>query len=285
MSAAPLDPTSVGPTDLGLRGPVLAASGCGGTGRELSAYTDLAALGGFVTRSITLNGRPGAAAPRIVESPSGLVNAIGLQNPGLERFLAAELPWLHQQGVRVVVSVAGATLGEYAELARRLSVAPGVSGIEVNLSAPDHRGMGVYDVREPFQAGSVVAAVRRESHRGVPVFAKLRSDVVRAVEVARGAAEAGADAVVLGNALPASMPDGRPAGLSGPAIMPLALRCVAQVCSELPDLPVIGCGGITSVEDVRAFLGLGAVAVQVGTAQLHDPSTLSRLVAAVQEEA
>lgn len=271
--------------DLRLRGPVMAASGCGGTGRELAAYTDLSELGGFVTRSITLNARAGGAPPRIAETPSGLVNAIGLQNPGLERVLARELPWLHQQGVRVFVSIAGATLGEYAELARRLSVAPGVTGIEVNLSAPDHRGVGVYDVREPFQAGSVIAAVRRETQRGVPVLAKLRSDVVRAVEAARTVADAGADAVVLGNALPASMPDGRPAGLSGPAITPLALRCVAQVCSDVPEVPVIGCGGVSTPDDVRHFLAAGAIAVQVGTAQLHDPTTLTRLVADSREDA
>lgn len=271
--------------DLRLRGPVMAAAGCGGTGRELAAFTDLSTLGGFVTRSITLNARAGAQAPRIAEAPSGLVNAIGLQNPGLERVLARELPWLHQQGARVYVSIAGATLGEYAELARRLSVAPGITGIEVNLSAPDHRGYGVYDVREPFQAGSVISAVRRETQRGVPVLAKLRSDVVRAVEAARTVVDAGADAVVLGNALPASMPDGRPAGLSGPAIAPLALRCVAQVCSELPEVSVIGCGGVATPDDVRHFLDAGAIAVQVGTAQLHDPTTLTRLVADSQEHA
>jgi dihydroorotate dehydrogenase (NAD+) catalytic subunit len=268
---------------LRLAGPVMSASGCGGTGRELAAHVDPAALGGFVTRSITLDPRSGASAPRIAETPSGLVNAIGLQNPGLEPFLARELPWLHQRGVRVFVSVAGATLGEYAELARRLAVAPGVTGIEVNLSAPDHRTAGVYDVREPFHAGSAVGAVRRETPRGVPVLAKLRPDVVRAVEAARAVAESGADAVVLGNALPAAMPDGRSAGLSGPAIGPLALRCVTEVCAAVPELPVIGCGGIATPADVRGFLDAGAVAVQVGTAQLHDPTTLTRLIATQEE--
>jgi dihydroorotate dehydrogenase (NAD+) catalytic subunit len=270
---------------LGLRGPVLAAAGCGGTGRELVPYVDPASLGGFVTRSVTLDPRPGALPPRIAESPSGLLNAIGLQNPGLEPFLATELPWLVQQGVRVVVSVSAGSMGEYAELARRLAVAPGIGAVEVNLSAPDPQGAGVLDVREPFHAGGVVAAVRRETPRGVPVIAKLRPDVVRAVEAARTVAEAGADAVVLGNALPASMPDGRPAGLSGPAIRPLAQRCVAEVCAALPDLPVVACGGIATVEDARAFLGSGAVAVQVGTAQLHDPTTLARLVAGLEEDA
>ena len=272
-------------SDLRLAGPVLTASGCGGTGRELVPYLELASLGGFVTRSITLDPRTGEPGQRVAETPSGLLNAIGLQNPGLEPFLARELPWLHQQGARVFVSVAGATLGDYAELARRLAVAPGVTGIEVNLSAPDHRSAGVYDVREPFHAASAVAAVRRETPRGVPVLAKLRSDLVRAVESARAVADAGADGVVLGNALPASMPDGRPAGLSGPAIAPLALRCVAEVCGQVPDLPVVGCGGVATPSDVRSFRDAGAVAVQVGTAQLHDPTTLARLVAACQEDA
>ena len=261
--------------------PILNAAGCGGTGRELSAYVSLPDLGGFVTRTITLDPRPGTAGRRLAETPSGLLNVIGLQNPGLSSFLATELPWLVREGARVWVSIAGSAPGEYAELAQRLSVAPGVSGIEINLSAPDMRGTGLYDVREPFHASTVVAAVRRETD--LPVLAKLRSDVVRVVEAARTVADAGADGVVVGNALPAAMPYAGPAGLSGPAIGPLALRCVAQVAAELPDLPVVGCGGVVSTDDVRAFLAAGAVAVQVGTAQLHDPTTLARLVDAFRE--
>lgn len=266
-----------------LAAPVLVASGCGGTGRELAAYGPLADLGGFVTRSITLNARPGGPQPRIVESPSGLVHAVGLQNPGLEGFLATELPWLAQQGCRTVVSIAGGSLGEYAELARRLGRSPGVSAIEVNLSSPDAPSTGVFDVREPFHAASVVAAVSRDLPRGVPVLAKLRTDVVRVVESARTVLDAGAHAVVVGNALPAAMPDGRQAGLSGPAVLPVALRCVAEVCRELPDAQVVGAGGVSTAADARSFLAAGAVAVQVGTALLHDPTAAHRLAAELRE--
>jgi dihydroorotate dehydrogenase (NAD+) catalytic subunit len=220
----------------------------------------------------------------MVETPGGLVNAVGFDNPGLEHFLATELPWLVSQDVPVVVSMAGASMGEYADLARRLGHAPGLAAVEVNLSAPDALGGGVFDVREPFQAAGVVSAVRRDLPRGLPVIAKLRADVFRAVETARAVAEAGADAVVVGNALPASLPDGRPGGLSGPAIRPLALRCVADVHAELPDLPIVGCGGISTAEDARSFLDAGATAVQVGTALLHDPTTAARLVAELAPE-
>lgn len=264
------------PRIAGLPEPVMVASGCGGTGRELAPYVSLDGLT-FVTRSITLDARAGGPAPRIVESPSGLVNAVGLHNQGLESFLATELPWLVRAGARVVVSIAGATLGEYADLARRLSRAPGVAALEVNLSAPDQQGSGLFEVREPFHAGSVVGAVRREFPSDRPVLAKLRLDLPRAVESARTVHEAGASAVVLGNALAAAMPDGRPAGLTGPAVRPVALRCVGEVAQALPEVPLVGCGGVTTSEDARAFLALGASAVQVGSAQLHDPTTVARL--------
>jgi dihydroorotate dehydrogenase (NAD+) catalytic subunit len=272
MTATP----TTAPAVPGLPDPVMVASGCGGTGRELAPYADLAGLT-FVTRSITLDPRRGGPSPRIAETPSGLVNAVGLHNPGLEQFLALELPWLVRAGARVVVSVAGATLGEYADLARRLSRAPGVAALEVNLSAPDQLGAGLFEVREPFHAGSAVAAVRREFPSDRPVLAKLRLDLGRAVESARTVHEAGASAVVLGNAVAAAMPDGRAGGLSGPAVGPIARRCVREVSDALPDVPVVGCGGVTTREDVRAMLDAGAGAVQVGTALLHDPTTLRRL--------
>ena len=264
-------------------GPVMVASGCGGTGRELAAYADLVGLD-FVTRSITLDPRPGGPAPRIVETPSGLVNAIGLQNPGLEHFLATELPWLVRAGARVHVSIAGATMGEYADLARRLSRAPGVAGLEINIGAPDQVGESLFDVREPYHAASVVAAVRREFPGDLPVLAKLRPDLSRIVEGARGVTDAGATAVVIGNAVPAAMPDGRAGGLTGPAIGPIALRCVAAVAAECPDVAVIAGGGISTTEDARRFLDLGARAVQIGTALLHDPTTVARVRAALTRE-
>ncbi len=262
-----------------LPGPVLVAAGCGGTGRELAAYAGPAGLDGLdlVTRSITLDARSGGDGPRIVEVPGGLVNAVGLPNPGLEHFLATELPWLVRAGVRVIVSIAGATMGEYADLARRLGRAPGVAGLEVNVGAPDDVGTGLFEVREPYHSASVIAAVRREFAADLPVLAKLRPDVSRIVEGARACHEAGATAVVIGNAVPAAFPDGRAGGLSGPAIAAIALRCVAEVHRALPDLPTIGCGGVRDVASARAYLDAGASAVQVGTALLHDPTTVARL--------
>jgi dihydroorotate dehydrogenase (NAD+) catalytic subunit len=266
---------------IGLANPVMVAAGCGGTGRELAAYGDPALLGGFVTRSITLVPRPGGRQPRIVEAPSGLVHALDLHNPGIDQFLALELPWLLQQGVATYVSVVGRTLGEYAELARRLGRTPGIAGVEVNLSPPDATAGGVFDVREPFHAASVVAAVHRDLPRGVTLMAKLRPDVARVAETARAVLGAGADAVVVGNALPAAMPDGRDAGLSGPAVRPVVLRCVTEVVAAVPDATVVACGGLATVDDVTTVLHLGASAVQVGTALLHDPTTAHRLVSAL----
>lgn len=263
---------------LALTSPVMVAAGCGGTGRELAGYTDLASLGGFVTRTITIAARPGGVQPRILETPSGLVHAVDLQNPGIDQFLALELPWLVQQDAQVFVSMVGRSLGEYAELARRLGRTPGIAGIEVNLSPPDAAGSGVFDVREPFHAASVVAAVHRDLPKGLPVLAKLRSDLVRVAESARAVLDAGADAVVVGNAWPAAMPDGRPAGLSGPAIGPLARRCLTEVLEAAPAASVIASGGIATTADAKAALALGAVGVQIGTALLHDPTTAGRLV-------
>lgn len=270
-----------------LPGPVMVAAGCGGTGRELEPFFGPEGLAGLdlVTRSITLDARSGGPGPRVAEVPGGLVNAVGLPNPGLEHFLATELPWLVRAGVRVLVSIAGATLGEYADLARRLGRAPGVAGLEVNVGAPDDAGAGLFEVREPFHAASVVAAVRRELGADRPVLAKLRPDVSRIVEGARACHEAGATAIVVGNAVPAAFPDGRSGGLSGPAIAPVALRCVAEVHRALPAVPTIGCGGVRDLASANAYLDAGAHAVQVGTALLHDPTTVARLRAALRTTA
>ena len=265
-------------------GPVMVAAGCGGTGRELASYAGPEGLVGldFVTRSITLDPRAGGESPRLVEVPGGLVNAVGLPNPGLAYFLATELPWLVRAGVHVFVSIAGSTMGEYADLARHLSRAPGVAGLEVNVGAPDEVGTDLFEVREPYHAASVVAAVRREFPSDRPVLAKLRPDVSRVVESTRSCHEAGATAVVLGNAIPAAFPDGRSGGLSGPAAAAVALRCVVEVRSALPGVPLVGCGGVRERDSARMFLDAGAVAVQLGTALLHDPTTLARLRAELE---
>ena len=191
-----------------------------------------------MTRSISVAARAGGPMPRIVETPSGLVNAVGLQNPGLDHFLATELPWLVQQGARVVVSVVGRSLGEYAELARRLGRSPGVAGIEVNLSVPDAAGSGVLDVREPFHAASVVSAVRRDVPRDLAGAGQGPSRPgPRRRERPHRPRRRRRPPSSSATRCPAAMPDGRPGGLSGPAIRPLALRCVAEVVAALPDAP------------------------------------------------
>jgi dihydroorotate dehydrogenase (NAD+) catalytic subunit len=265
---------------LALANPVMTASGCAGTGRELSRFTDLAGLGAFVTRTITLDPCAGHPGPRVVETPSGLLWSVGRQNPGLQGFLATELPWLAQRKVRTIVSVAATTLGEYGELARRLGNSPGVSGVEVEL-------LGV----EPFQAGKVAHVVRRDLPRGVPVLAKLGGDAV--LDNARAVSENGADAVVLVPGYPGMAIDRAslrpvlgvgPGTLSGPAVHALALRCVWDVHAALPGLPVVGAGGVRTGFDALAMLLAGASAVQLGSVLLHDPSAPARIVAELHAE-
>ncbi|GGD19865.1 tRNA-dihydrouridine synthase [Nocardioides daphniae] len=267
---------------LRLAHPVMVASGCGGTGRELAPYVDLDGLA-FVTRTLTREPHPGSAMPRVLESPSGLLHAVGLHNPGIEVFLSDELPWLVRAGARVLVSFCATSLGEYAELTRLLAGAPGLGGVEVNLASPDADAVGAFDAREPFHAASAVAAVRRELPADLALLVKVRPDPVRVVETARAVRDAGAGAVVVGGALAAAMPDGRPAGLSGPAIRPVTLAATRAVRRAAPEVPVVACGGVTAPEHVRAYLDAGAVAVQVGTGLLHDPTLITRLAHDLEE--
>jgi dihydroorotate dehydrogenase (NAD+) catalytic subunit len=259
--------------------PVLTAAGCGG--RELAAYTDLGALGAVVTRTVTLDPQAGSPPPRTVETPSGLLSATGRQNPGLQGFLATELPWFAQQQVRTVVSISGHSLGEYGELARRVGIAPGVSAVEVHLTVSD-----------AFQTGKAVHVVRRDLPRGIPVLAKLGpgGDVV---ELARAAADNGADAVVVSQGFPGLAIDpltlrpvlGAGVGLlSGPAVHALALRCVWDVHEALPNVPVVGVGGISTGFDVLAMLLAGATAVQLGSVLFRDPSASTRITAELADE-
>lgn len=274
--------------DLTLDTPVLVASGCGGTGRELAPFTDLAALGGFVTRSVTLDPRAGRRAPRTVETPSGLLTDTGLPGPGLQGFLATELPWLAQRRVRTVVSIAGANLGEWADLARRVGLSPGVGAVEVNLSWPAGSRAG----RDSYRAGKIVAAVRRDMPRGVLVLAKLAADAHTVVGVSRAVVEAGADAVVVGHGLPGMVLEpstltpstGEAAALVGPAVLPVTLRCVWEVRAALPEVPVVGSGGVRTGADALALLAAGARAVQVGSAVLHDPGAPARIVAELADQ-
>ena len=266
-----------------LPSPVLTAAGCGGTGRELEPFVDLARLGAFTTRTLTLDRRPGAPTPRLVATPGGVLSDTGGQNPGIHGFHAAELPWLAQQGVRTVVSLAGLTLAEWAELARHAGAAPGVTAVEVDLSGR-YAGGPSRDL-EPFGAAKVVHVVRREVPRGVPGRAKLTPGS-HLVDVARAVVKDGADGLVVGHGVPALAFDPVTLGpvlgggsplLSGPAVLPVAVRAVAEAHAALPDVPVVGTGGVRTGADALQLLLAGATAVSVGTALLADPGAPSRI--------
>jgi dihydroorotate dehydrogenase (NAD+) catalytic subunit len=276
-----------------LPNPVLNAAGCGGTGRELAPFFDLAKLGAFVTASIALEPRAGRPAPRAAETPSGLLGATGLPGPGIEAFLAKDLPWLLKQGARTVVSIAGNTVDEYAEVGRRLHDAPGVTAVEVNLACPNAEDRGVMFAAHPDAAADVVRAVRAHTRQDVPVIAKLSPDMADIVTMALACVDAGADALCLINAvlgMTIDMPAARPAvpgalagGLSGPAIRPIAIRCVYEVHAALPKVPVIGAGGVARGQDALEFIVAGASAVAVGTALLHDPSAPPRILKELED--
>jgi dihydroorotate dehydrogenase (NAD+) catalytic subunit len=267
--------------------PVMTASGCAAAGRELHQFFDVSALGAVVTKSIMRDPRSGRATPRMVETPSGMLNSIGLQGPGIDGFLARDLPWLLQHDARPIVSIAGSTLGEYAELARRVGNTPGVAAIEVNISCPNVENRGLVFACDPLQASRVISAVRRDTPRGVPVFAKLSPDVTSVVEIAESVVDAGADGLVMINTLlglSLDLDTMRPAlggvtgGLSGPAIKAVALRAVWQVAQAFPQVPIVGVGGIRTGADALEFLAAGATAVQVGTVIFNDPSAPIRIV-------
>ena len=278
---------------LRLPDPVMTASGCAAAGRELAPFLDVARLGAVVTKSIMREPRSGRPTPRMVETSAGMLNSIGLQGPGIDSFLANDLPWLVKKGARPVVSIAGGSLGEFAELARRVGQAPGVAAIEANISCPNVEDRGLVFACDPLQANRVIAAVRRDVPRDIPVIAKLSPDVTSIVEIAESVVQAGATALSLVNTFLglAMDPDtllprlgGVTGGLSGPAIRPLALRCVWQVSQALPAVPLVGIGGIRTGADALEFFLAGASAVQVGTVTFNDPSAPARVSCELRAE-
>ena len=265
--------------------PVFTASGCAAAGRELDQFFDVTRIGGVVTKSIMLEPRSGRPTPRMAETPSGMLNSIGLQGPGIEAFLEKDLPWLAERGARAVVSIAGSSVDEFVKLASKIRGRPGLTLLEVNISCPNVEDRGQVFACNPHAAAEVVAAVRRVS--SVPVFAKLSPDVTDIVSVARACVDAGANGLSMINTLLGLVIDTRtmrPAlagitgGLSGPAIRPVALRCVWQVHQAMPEVPIMGIGGVRTGLDALEFLLAGASAVQVGTTVFGDPSAPVRIL-------
>ena len=261
----------------------MVASGTFGYAREMASLVELPRLGAVVPKTITPQLREGNAPWRTVETAAGLLNSIGLDNDGVDAFIEHHLPYLRTIGCPVVVSIAGATVGEFAALASRIDEAGGAAALELNISCPNVSGGTDFGAR----AGScleVVAAVRESCE--LPLLAKLTPNVNNIVEIAGAAAEGGADAVTLINTLLGMAIDWREqrpllgnvmGGLSGPAIKPVALRCVYQVASQLK-IPVVGVGGISNLDDMMEFLVAGASAIQIGTANYFDPQLSMRMI-------
>jgi dihydroorotate dehydrogenase (NAD+) catalytic subunit len=269
---------------LELKNPLIAASGCFGYGVEYAEFVDLSTLGGVAVKGLFLSEREGHPPPRIVETPAGMLNAIGLQGIGVRRFVDEKLPELRARGATVVVNVCGTTLDEYVEVSRILSAAEGVHAIELNISCPNIKEGGIQFGCSLTGTYDVVSAVRKVTT--LPVIPKLTPNVTDVASFARAAEDAGADAVSLVNTFLAMVIDvesRRPkisnvvGGLSGPAIRPIAVRMVYE-CRQAVKIPIIGMGGIADARDVLEFMIAGATAVQVGTANFVDPLIWPKLL-------
>ncbi len=269
---------------LTLRNPLMAASGCFGYGVEYARALDLSTLGAVVVKGLFLGEREGHAPPRIVETPAGMLNAIGLQGIGVHRFVRERLPELRRLGATTIVNVCGSTLDEYVEVCRVLSDHEGVAAIELNISCPNIKEGGIQFGCSLPGTHDVVAAVKRATH--LPVVPKLTPNVTDVASFARAAEEAGADGISLVNtflAMAIDIETRRPkltnvlGGLSGPAIRPIAVRMVYE-CRQAVKIPIIGMGGIASGADVIEFMLAGANAVQIGTANFAEPFIWSRVL-------
>ena len=269
---------------IALQNPIIAASGTFGYGLEFEPYLDLNRIGGLVTKGISLKPREGNPPQRIWETASGMLNAIGLANVGLESFIKDKLPALAKLKCAVIVNLYGEAESEFVELARALESQEGIAALELNVSCPNVKCGGMAFGVDPQAVAGVTRAVKAET--GLPVWVKLTPNVTSPVAIAQAAAEAGADAISLINTLLGMAIDARTrkprlanvvGGLSGPAIKPVALRMVWQVAQALPQVPVVGMGGIASGEDAAEYLIAGASAVQVGTGNFMDPSACARI--------
>lgn len=270
--------------------PVLGASGCFGTGEELAKLVDLSRVGGVVTKTVTPEPVRGLPTPRMSETASGMLNAIGIQNYGVEAFVRKDGPWIARAGTPIIVSIAGKTVQEFADVAVRVSQIPGVAGIEANISSPNFNRGGELFAKDSQAAAEVIGTITRMTH--LPIFAKLTADVTDIVEVAEACVRAGAQGLSLINTLSGMAIDvetfkpklgGVTGGLSGPAIRPVAVRCVFQVARALPEVPIMGIGGITDAPSAIEFLLAGAWAVQVGTANYYNPEVMVETAQGVGE--
>lgn len=275
-------------TDLGpiqLANPIVTSSGCFASGKEMNRFYDVNRLGAVIAKSVTLQPRQGKPTPRMAETASGMLNAVGLQNQGIDRWLAEDEPWLADQGVPTIVSIAGDRVADYRELAERLRGLETVLAIETNISCPNVEADDTIFACSSQGTHDVISQVARVAD--VPVFAKLTPDVTDVTEIAHVAWRAGATGVSAINTLRGMAIDvearrpklgGVTGGLSGPAIKPVAVRIIHQVHQALPELPIIGIGGVSKVEDVVEFLLAGASAVGVGTANFINPLAASDLL-------
>lgn len=280
---------SVALAGIRMRNPVMTASGTFGYGAEFADYMDLESIGAMVTKGLSLKPKAGNPTPRIVETQGGMLNAIGLQNVGVDAFIEQKLPYLKNVDTPVIVNLYGNTLEEYGEVASRLDGLPGVAGIEVNISCPNVKLGGIVFGTDPCAADEVVRLVRKNTSK--PLIVKLSPNVTDVVLMAKACADAGADALSLINTLTGMAIDldrRRPVlanvtgGLSGPAIKPVALRMVWQVAKAVK-LPLIGIGGIMNGRDALEFMLAGATAVQVGTASFLDPSAAQRIAQEMEQ--
>ena len=267
-----------------LKNPVMTASGTFGYAREFENLMDLNCLGGIIVKGLSLEPSRGNPPPRIIETPAGMLNAIGLENVGVDAFIREKLPFLRTRAVPVFANIYGKTIEEYAELALRLDDVEGVAGLEINISCPNVKAGGIAFGSDSRTAHRVVRAVREKTR--LPVMVKLSPNVTDVVEIAKSVEAAGADSVSLINTITGMAIDvktRRPVlanitgGLSGPAIKPVALRMVWQVAGQV-DIPVIGVGGIMKTADAVEFLIAGARAVQVGTANFINPRAAQDIV-------
>ncbi|WP_017380803.1 dihydroorotate dehydrogenase [Paenisporosarcina sp. TG-14] len=275
---------------LSLKNPIMPASGCFGFGKEYAQLYDLSKLGAIMIKATTLETRMGNPTPRVAETSSGMLNAIGLQNPGLEKVISNELKWLEQYDVPIIANVAGTLTEDYVEVAKHISKSKNVHALELNISCPNVKCGGITFGTDATIAAELTAAVKAVSE--VPVYVKLSPNVTDIGEIARAVEAAGADGITMINTLVGMRLDtrtGKPViangtgGLSGPAIKPVALRMVYEVSKQV-SIPIIGMGGITTVDDVIDFMSAGASAVAVGTANFVDPFVCPTIIEQLPEK-